>query len=118
MTEVTMVWRPSQAEFDAFAAVSGDDNPIHVSPEFSARTRFGRTVSHGMLIYARLWAMLQRLHPGALQVSQSLMFPAPCFAGEDVRLSVSRISEGRYGVSAVRVADGQAVLTGETEVAL
>ena len=43
-------WIPTQEEFDLFARISGDDNPIHVDPEFSARTRFGRTVSHGMLI--------------------------------------------------------------------
>ncbi len=35
-------WVPTQEEFDIFAHVSGDDNPIHVDPEFSARTRFGR----------------------------------------------------------------------------
>jgi len=52
-------WTPTQADFDAFAAVSGDDNPIHVDPEFSAHTRFGRTVAHGMLLYSRLWAMVR-----------------------------------------------------------
>ncbi len=42
----------SQTDFDRFAALSGDDNPIHVDAEFSARTRFGRTVAHGMLLYS------------------------------------------------------------------
>ena len=43
--------RFTQDDFNRFAALSGDDNPIHVDPEFSARTKFGRTVAHGMLLY-------------------------------------------------------------------
>jgi len=72
----------SQADFDLFARVSGDDNPIHVDPAFSARTRFGRTVSHGMLLYTVLWGLVRRHVPRARQTSQTLMFPAPTFAGE------------------------------------
>src|SRR5688500_2787 len=55
MTTYSLVRSLSQAEFDLFARISGDNNPIHVDPEFSARTRFGRTVSHGMLLYTVLW---------------------------------------------------------------
>lgn len=43
-----------QADFDLFAGISGDNNPIHVDPAFSARTRFGHTVSHGMLLKQEL----------------------------------------------------------------
>ncbi|TYO91302.1 MaoC family dehydratase [Oceanicella actignis] len=110
-------WTPTQAEFDAFARVSGDDNPIHVDPEFSARTRFGRTVSHGMLIYARLWAMLAEARPGFRQASQSMMFPNPAYAGEPVRLTVERIDETRWSLRAERAADGAALFVGEAEAA-
>ena len=109
-------WTPSQAEFDAFAEVSGDDNPIHVDPDFSARTRFGRTVSHGMLIYSRLWAMLGRAAPGAHR-AQSLMFPNPAYAGEELELVCEPLGAGRWRLVARRVADGAECLTGETEMA-
>ena len=76
---------PSQAEFELFARVSGDDNPIHVDPGFSARTRFGRTVSHGMMLYALIWGAVQKARPGARIAEQFLMFPNPAYAGEALR---------------------------------
>lgn len=109
-------WLPSQAEFDAFALVSGDDNPIHVDPAFSARTRFGRTVSHGMLIYSRLWAMVNRVRPGARHRLTAMMFPNPTYAGEPVVLEVHRDGEG-LRVEARREADAAVVFQGRVEVA-
>lgn len=82
---VTIERALTQADFDAFAALSGDDNPIHVDPDFSARTSFGRTVSHGMLLYTILRGLADKLAPGARQVSQALMFPAPAYADEPIR---------------------------------
>ena len=65
----------TQADFDAFAELSGDDNPIHVNPAFSEKTRFGRTVSHGMLLATVLRGLVDQLVPGGRQVEQKLMFP-------------------------------------------
>ncbi len=112
----------TQDEFDRFAAVSGDDNPIHVDPGFSARTRFGRTVAHGMLLYTVLWGELQRRVPGARQIAQNLMFPAPTFTDETMRFEaeVTRC-DGRTAAVAFRItraADGETVCTGDAEIAL
>lgn len=117
MIELTARWHPTQAEFDAFARVSGDDNPIHVDPAFSARTAFGDTVSHGMLIYSKLWGLLMAEHPELRQIHQSMMFPNPCFAGEEVVLSVVQTGPGRLRMVAWRLADDAELLVGETEVA-
>lgn len=112
----------SQAEFDLFAKVSGDNNPIHVDPDFSARTRFGRTVSHGMLLYAVLWGLLQKQHPGARQISHSMMFPNPAYAGEALRFKLDETAAGdgrrSYAATVTRIADGAVVLDGQTEIAL
>lgn len=67
----------TQADFDAFAALSGDDNPIHVDPDFSARTRFGRTVAHGALLCSVLRGLVEEIVPGGRQIRQSTMYPAP-----------------------------------------
>jgi acyl dehydratase len=81
--------RFSQAQFDAFARISGDDNPIHVDPEFCAGTRFGRTVAHGMLLFGMLDAATSRWidEPVALW-SQELTFRAPTFADDDLRATL------------------------------
>ena len=107
----------TQADLDAFAELSGDDNPIHVDEVFSAKTRFGRTVSHGMLLGTILRGMLDRLVPGARQVEQKLMFPSPTYAGDAMRFAVVRKSDdGRHvvaDVSCERIEDGVITCAGE-----
>ncbi len=115
--ELSATWTPSQQEFDLFARISGDDNPIHVDPDFSARTAFGRTVSHGMLIYTKLCGLLIASHPEIRQMGQTMMFPNPCYTGEPVELTVSGECPGTLSVRAARTADGAELLVGETEVA-
>ena len=107
----------TQEDFNAFAKLSGDDNPIHVDPEFSARTSFGRTVSHGMLLYTILRGLAAELSPGARQISQSLKFPAPAFADEPIRFVAEVVdeTEGRrlVEVHATRLHDEARVCEGE-----
>lgn len=117
MVELRALWTPSQEDFDLFARISGDDNPIHVDPEFSARSAFGRTVSHGMLLYSKLWGLVEQARPGARRISQSMMFPNPCYAGEAVELIVEGELPDRVKTLARRAADGAELFTGEAEVA-
>jgi acyl dehydratase len=100
----------TQADFDAFATLSGDDNPIHVSPGFAATTRFGRTVSHGVLLLTILRGMAARLAPGARQTFQDVTYPAPAFADEPMRFIVEVRNRNEdsllMSMRAERVADG------------
>ena len=117
INEIVATWTPTQAYFDAFADLSGDDNPIHVDPAFSARTRFGRTVSHGMLLYSRVWALLGTRHPGRRHAMQSLMFPNPAYAGEELAIRFSAPArEGNVEAITIeisRTADAKVVLSGQ-----
>lgn len=79
----------TQEEFNRFAALSGDDNPIHVDPEFSAHTKFGRTVAHGMLLYSALCGVLSVHVPEAVQLEQDLRFPSPTYVGEEITLQLT-----------------------------
>jgi acyl dehydratase len=98
-------WVLSQEDFDRFAALSGDDNPIHTDPGFSARTRFGRTVAHGMLLYGIVCSVLgsRMPGPGTVQLEQELMFPSPTYAGEEITIQLE--------VTEVQPAKGLADLT-------
>jgi acyl dehydratase len=86
----------TQAQFDEYARLSGDDNPIHVDPTFAAGTRFGRTVAHGMFLFAMLHAALARRHGGAVQLAaQEFIFRAPTYAGDPITLSLSPAAPDR-----------------------
>lgn len=117
-TSVTFTWVPQQEDFDAFANLSGDDNPIHVDPAFSARTRFGRTVSHGMLLYSRAFAHLEQLYPGQRHQLQTLMFPNPSFADEELNFSFAENPEqaGQILIEVKRSADGAVTLSGTCDL--
>jgi 3-hydroxybutyryl-CoA dehydratase len=103
----------TQRDFDRFAELSEDDNPIHVDPAFAAGTRFGRPVSHGMLLYSVLCAALHDSFPGAVQLSQNLMFPTPAFAGEELTLRLE-VAEADPGTPGLRLTVDMTKATGET----
>ena len=115
----------TQSDFDRFAALSGDDNPIHIDPGFAARTKFGRTVAHGMFLYSTICSLLgTRLPgPGTVQVEQELMFPTATPTGEEVeiRVEVTRVQPGEgmadLTTTVIRP-DGSAGLQGRTLVRL
>jgi acyl dehydratase len=83
----------TQADFDRFAALSGDDNPIHVDAAYAARTRFERTVSHGILLVTILRGLAAHLRPDAALARHEVRFPAPTFAGEPMAFEVWRDSD-------------------------
>lgn len=108
----------TQEDFDRFATLSGDDNPIHVDPRFSATTRFGRTVAHGLLLNAILRGLLGQLMPGGRQESQTLKFPAPTFAADTMRFAAEISSDDGQRVTATmsvtRVRDQVTTCEGNT----
>jgi acyl dehydratase len=72
-----------QADFDRFATLTGDDNPIHCDPAFAAQSHFGATVAHGMLLYGCICkALTEQIGPGVVQLEQTLMFPNPTYVGD------------------------------------
>ncbi len=110
----------SQAEFDRFARLSGDDNPIHVDADFAARSRFGRRVAHGWLLCSRLRGLVDQLVPGGRLLDQSVMFEAPTYAGDRMRFSARIIEQDnscvKVEMEVTRVRDGVATCSGTVRV--
>ena len=119
-SKATLVRNFSQEDFDFFANLSGDNNPIHVDPDFSAQTRFGRPVAHGLLLCSVLRGLIEELLPGARMTEQSVMFPAPTFAGEPMCFSIALTDEDDSGTAVrlevLRVSDGTATCQGHARV--
>ena len=89
-------WREvTQADVDAFAEVTGDDQWIHVDPERAKDTPFGGTIVHGFFTVAlapRFSYDLWTIDNIAFALNYGLnkvRFPAPFPVGSRVRMRVS-----------------------------
>jgi len=112
----------SEADIDAFAAVSGDSNPVHLDAAYAAQTRFGGRIAHGMLAASYLSALLgtELPGPGAIYVSQTLRFRRPVRIGDEVtaRVTIAAIEpeRGRVTLDTVCLVEGKNVVEGEAVV--
>ena len=110
-------------EVEAFAAISGDHNPLHLDPEYAATTAFGECIAHGMLTGALISAAIamQLPGPGSVYLSQSLQFKAPVFLGDTLTVTLTVIDKHakRPWITLqcqVDNQDGKAVAKGEAQV--
>lgn len=111
-----------EADIQAFAAVSGDENPVHLDAEYAKTTSFGERIAHGMLSGAYISAVLgtKLPGPGAIYLNQSLRFRRPVRIGDAVtaRVTVKALDERRGHVTLETVCEvgGKAVVDGEALV--
>jgi len=70
----------------AFAALTGDTNPVHLNEEYAAGTRFKAPIAHGLLTSSYISTVLGTKLPGAgaIYLSQTLNFRAPVYHGDTV----------------------------------
>jgi 3-hydroxybutyryl-CoA dehydratase len=112
----------SQADIDAFARISGDDNPAHVDEEWAAASFFEGRVAHGMLTAGLISAVLgtELPGPGSIYLSQTLRWLAPVRPGDTLTATatVREIDRERNRVvlDTVVEREGETVLTGEARV--
>jgi 3-hydroxybutyryl-CoA dehydratase len=110
----------------AFAAVSGDHNPVHLDEAYAKTTRFKTRIAHGLLVASYISTVLADQLPGAgtVYLGQTLAFKAPVRLGDKVeaRVTVSEIfaDKGRVilktqcRVGETVVIDGEATVLAPT----
>lgn len=88
----------TQEDIQAFAAVSGDRNAVHLDADYAARSSFKGVVAHGMLSASFISGVLGTKLPGegTIYISQNLRFLAPVRPGDAVATRVT-VKEMRPG---------------------
>jgi 3-hydroxybutyryl-CoA dehydratase len=110
------------ADIEAFAEVSGDNNPVHLDEAYAKGTPFGERIAHGMLSGAYISAVLgtKLPGPGAIYLSQSMRFRRPVKIGDLVvaRATVKALDAARGYVTLETVCEvnGKTVVDGEALV--
>lgn len=110
------------ADLEAFAAVTGDDNPLHLDEVFAAATPFGGRIAHGMLMAGYISAVLGADLPGhgSIYISQTLKFRRPVRIDDlvNTRAEILAIDRDRARVTLATACtvDGRTVVDGEAEV--
>jgi 3-hydroxybutyryl-CoA dehydratase len=74
----------SQEQVAAFAALTGDSNPVHLDAAYAAQTVFRRPIMHGMLSACIFSKVLGMEFPGegTVYLGQTLDFKRPMYPGE------------------------------------
>lgn len=84
----------TDADIKAYAGVSGDHNPVHVSQEYAEQSRYGKRLAHGMIsigFFSALFGM--RLPgPGCVYVAQSIKFKRPVYI-DDTVTAIAEVTE-------------------------
>ena len=81
----------TQDDIRAFAAVSGDLNPVHLNAAYAETTLFKGVIAHGMLGGALFSTLLgtQMPGPGTIYVEQSLRFARPVHIGDTLTATIT-----------------------------
>jgi acyl dehydratase len=87
-----LVFKVTQDQINVFAEISGDNNPIHVDPEYikekmasNPKYPFKGNISHGLLASGKFSAFYGKLLPGldTLYTGLNIQFVAPIYPGKE-----------------------------------
>ena len=112
----------TEADIVLFAAVSGDNNAVHINEEFAQTTPFKGRIAHGILTASVISAAIAgRLPgPGTIYLGQNLQFKAPVKPGDTVHAQVT-VKElfpekRRVSLTTTCTVGGKVVIDGEAMV--
>ena len=112
----------SDADVKSYAGLSGDNNPVHMSDEYAANSRYGSRIAHGLFSAGFFSALFgTRLPgPGCVYVSQNLRFKLPVYLGDTVLAEIIVASKDnikrRVFFNTICSVKGRIVIEGEAEI--
>jgi len=114
----------TDSDVKAFAAFSGDRNPVHMDEEFAENSRFKGRIAHGLLSASFFSAIFGMRIPGSgcVYVSQSLSFKRPVYVNDTVTATVEiigiNLEKKRIFFSTICTVRGKTVIDGMAELYL
>lgn len=112
----------SDADVKAFAGVSGDHNPVHLSEDYAKNSRFKNRIAHGLLTASFFSAIFGTKLPGegCVYAGQNLQFKKPVYLGDTVVAKVTVIAidilKKRVTFETVCTVKDRVVTTGTAEI--
>jgi len=109
----------SDEDVKAFAAASGDTNPLHLDDEYAETTRFRGRIAHGTLVGGLISAALARLPGLVVYLSQDLEFHNPVRIGDRVTAEceiVEDLGNKQYRLTTQVKDEEETVIDGEAVV--
>jgi 3-hydroxybutyryl-CoA dehydratase len=112
----------TDADIKAYAGLSGDNNPVHMSDEYAEKSRFKKRIAHGLLSAGFFSALFGTKLPGygCVYLSQSLKFKRPVYIGDTIVASVEVTSidykKSRVMFNTKCEVNGRCVIDGEAEI--
>lgn len=112
----------SDADVKAFAGISGDHNPVHLSEEYAKNSRFKNRIAHGLLTASFFSAIFGTKLPGegCVYAGQNLQFKKPVYLGDTVVAKVTVIAidvlKKRVTFETVCTVNNKVVTTGTAEI--
>jgi len=95
----------TQGQVNAYADASGDNNPIHLDPEFARSVGLPGTIAHGMLEMGILAEAIASWAGGnANLLSLSCRFSKPLLPGDTIICTGTVVSVDDAGVATLEVA--------------
>ena len=86
---VTIQKEISAGMIDAYAAFTGDFNPVHMDEDYCIRHGLKARIAHGMLVMSFVSTLIGMHLPGegAVWLSQSIDFISPVYAGDTLKIT-------------------------------
>ena len=120
--QASLVKTVEERDVQLFAAVSGDNNPVHLDASFAAETMFKERIAHGMFSGALISAAIacNLPGPGTIYLGQQLKFTRPVKLGDTLTVQLEALE--KLPKNRVRIAtrvfnqNNEQVVDGEAEV--